>query len=147
MNVWWERRKGLRRFKTAQDRCWDEIERDLYSGEKTAHWMWFTFPQAKGLGRSDNARIYALSHREARAYYVDVVLRNRLLRWTQCVVWWMEQGRGPELIFGDVDALKFRSCMELFSEVTGERLFERARWLTIAHDTMNWAGREEREVR
>ncbi|HEX7601208.1 MAG TPA: DUF1810 domain-containing protein, partial [Polyangiaceae bacterium] len=81
---------------------------------KESHWMWFVFPQLKGLGRSSMAQHYGIgSLAEARAYLAHPVLGRRLLAWTALVQ--RVEGRSANAIFGSPDDLKFRSSMTLFA--------------------------------
>jgi uncharacterized protein (DUF1810 family) len=107
----------LERFVEAQSRVMDSVRAELRAGYKRGHWMWFVFPQIKGLGSSETARFYAIGSREeAAAYLKHPVLSPRLLDCTRLVLG--GQGRTAEQIFGDVDAMKFRSSMTLFGEVS-----------------------------
>ncbi len=107
---------GLKRFVTAQDRVWAEVEAELAAGAKRSHWMWFVFPQFAGLGRSETARFYALRDLdEARAYLAHPVLGPRLK--TACDLVLRHHGTAPEAILGSIDAAKLRSSMTLFERV------------------------------
>ena len=107
---------NLQRFVDAQDEVFEEVCAELRSGRKTSHWMWFIFPQIKGLGRSATAEMFAISSREeAAAYASHPILGVRLLACTRLVN--SIEGRSIHQIFGDPDDLKFRSCMTLFAEV------------------------------
>jgi uncharacterized protein (DUF1810 family) len=88
--------------------------------------MWFIFPQMKGLGKSWMATEYGISGRaEAEAYLADPILGPRLVACTELVN--LVEGRSAVEIFGDVDALKFRSSMTLFEAVSsGENPFAAA---------------------
>jgi uncharacterized protein (DUF1810 family) len=109
---------NLQRFLDAQDRVVDTVTRELQDGSKRSHWMWFVFPQIRGLGHSSTAQHYALaSLEEAEAYLNHPTLGERLVDWTKTVVG--VQGKSAEQIFGYPDYLKFRSCMTLFSRVPG----------------------------
>jgi uncharacterized protein (DUF1810 family) len=109
----------LRRFVAAQNSCFDRVCEELREGRKQSHWMWFIFPQLKGLGSSTMARKYAISSKEeGQAYLEDSVLEPRLRHCTQLVV--RVGGRTIEQIFGSPDDLKFRSSMTLFANVTSE---------------------------
>ena len=69
----------LDRFLQAQESVWPRVVAELRAGRKRTHWMWFVFPQIKGLGRSDMAQRYAIqSLAEARAYLAHPVLAARL---------------------------------------------------------------------
>ena len=105
----------LQRFVAAQDAggTYDRATAELRGGRKTSHWMWFIFPQIAGLGYSPTARTYAItSLAEARAYLAHPVLGLRLLECAEILT--RLPGRTAEQIFGEVDALKLRSCVTLF---------------------------------
>ena len=108
-------RCDLRRFREAQaGGVYEQAEAELRAGRKTGHWMWFVFPQLRGLGRSPTAQHYAISGlEEARAYLDDPVLGPRLRGSTQTLI---DLPTGPSAVdvFGPVDALKLRSSMTLF---------------------------------
>ena len=88
------------------------------AGRKRSHWMWFIFPQLRGLGRSPTARFYGIADlQEARAYLADPVLGGRLVACALAVLGHAD--RAPEDIMGPVDALKLRSCATLFREAGG----------------------------
>jgi len=111
---------NLARFVTAQEPVIARVRAELASGRKRSHWMWFVFPQLRGLGSSPTAHHYALaSLDEARAYLRHPLLGQRLRECTQLVN--AVQGRTIEEIFGYPDHLKFRSCMTLFAYAALER--------------------------
>jgi uncharacterized protein (DUF1810 family) len=104
----------LDRFVKAQDPVLSQVRLELRAGNKRTHWMWFVFPQLKGLGRSDTARYYALaSLTEARAYLAHPLLGPRLIECTNLVN--AVEGRSAHRIFGSPDDLKFHSSMTLFA--------------------------------
>ena len=110
----------LERFLAAQADVYSEVIAELRAGEKTSHWMWFIFPQIRGLGRSPVAREFAISGREeARAYLQHPVLGPRLIECTELVM--RIRGRSLAEVFGSPDDMKFRSSMTLFSRVAPER--------------------------
>ena len=107
-------RYDLERFVTAQQPVYDAVRTELEAGRKRSHWMWFIFPQLKGLGFSSTARAYGIdSLAEARAYLNHSLLGARLRECTQLTN--AVEGRTVEAIFGYPDHLKFRSCMTLFA--------------------------------
>ena len=109
-------RYNLQRFLDAQEPVVEQVTAELRRGRKTSHWMWFVFPQLKGLGRSPTAQRFAIgSLEEAQAYHDHPVLGHRLRDWTAIVV--ELDGVTAEQIFGFPDYLKFRSSMTLFSRV------------------------------
>jgi len=108
---------NLQRFVQAQGRCYEQVCSELRNGQKSSHWMWFIFPQWKGLGNSYTANLYAIaSRREAEAYLVHRLLGPRLMECTRLVN--KVEGYTVEQIFGYPDDLKFRSSMTLFANVT-----------------------------
>ena len=115
----------LQRFVAAQDAggTYDHATAELRSGRKTSHWMWFIFPQVAGLGYSPVSRTYAItSLAEARAYLAHPVLGARLIECAEILT--RVPGRTAEEIFGEVDALKLRSCVTLFSHAApGQPVF------------------------
>ena len=109
----------LQRFVDAQNPVFEHVGAELRSGRKQGHWMWFIFPQLKGLGYSWMANKYGIASREeAEAYLRHPLLGPRLRECTQLVN--LVKGRSIGQIFGDPDDLKFRSCMTLFAQVTSD---------------------------
>jgi uncharacterized protein (DUF1810 family) len=111
-------RYDLRRFVEAQAGVYEQACAELRAGRKQSHWMWFVFPQIRGLGSSEMAVRYAISSlEEARAYLEHAVLGPRLRECAEIVLG--VKGKTVEEIFGDPDDLKFHSSMTLFAEVEG----------------------------
>ena len=103
----------LERFVTAQAPVYAEALAELRRGHKESHWMWFVFPQLRGLGRSATADYYGLAGLgEARAYLAHPLLGPRLRECAEALL--AHRVRRPEAILGAVDALKLRSSMTLF---------------------------------
>lgn len=110
---------NLQRFVDAQSREFEQVRAELRNGYKYGHWMWYIFPQIKGLGFSELSRQFAISSlAEAKAYLDHPILGSRLRECTKLVV--AVQGSSIEEIFGYIDALKFRSSMTLFASATPE---------------------------
>jgi uncharacterized protein (DUF1810 family) len=104
----------LERFVKAQDLVIHQVQRELAEGQKRSHWMWYIFPQLRGLGRSSTARHYGIeSLAEAQAYLRHPVLGDRLQECTELVN--KVKGRSTHQIFGSPDDLKFHSSVTLFS--------------------------------
>lgn len=117
----------LERFVTAQAPIFDAVLAELKAGRKRSHWMWFVFPQLRGLGSSSMASIYGIgSLGEARAYLAHLVLGPRLVLCTESVL--AVENRSLHAIFGSPDDMKFCSSMTLFSHAAGEgqNLFRKA---------------------
>ncbi len=117
---------NLQRFVDAQATAYRQVCEELRAGRKRSHWIWFIFPQMRGLGHSEMAQHYGVSSREeAEAYLAHPVLGARLRECTRLVV--EVEGRSVDQIFGDPDNLKFRSSMSLFaSAAPDEPLFRQA---------------------
>lgn len=104
----------LERFVSAQAPVFATALGELQAGRKRSHWMWFIFPQLRGLGRSSTAQFYGIaSLDEARAYLAHPLLGPRLEHCTKAVL----GSDAPSLyaIFGTPDDMKFRSSMTLFA--------------------------------
>jgi uncharacterized protein (DUF1810 family) len=117
----------LNRFVIAQAPVFAAASDELKAGRKQSHWMWFVFPQLRGLGHSPMAEFYGMgSLDEARAYLAHPLLGPGLILCTETVL--ALQGRSLHAIFGSPDDMKFRSSMTLFSLATGkdESAFQQA---------------------
>jgi uncharacterized protein (DUF1810 family) len=117
----------LDRFISAQAGIFDTALSELEAGRKRSHWMWFIFPQMRGLGMSAMAQKYGVaSLEEARAYLAHPVLGGRLRRVTEAVL--EVKGRSLNEIFGSPDDMKFGSSMTLFALADGrpDSLFHQA---------------------
>jgi uncharacterized protein (DUF1810 family) len=116
----------LQRFVDAQASIWDEVRAELAAGAKRSHWMWFVFPQLRGLGRSGMARHYGIASRdEAAAYLAHPLLGARLREAVALIL--AVPGKSAHDIFGSPDDLKLRSCLTLFREVSnGDESFAQA---------------------
>ena len=109
----------LERFVTAQAAVFPAVLAELKAGRKRTHWMWFVFPQLRGLGHSSMATFYGVaSLHEARAYLGHPLLEPRLDLCTRTVLE-LEVGSLHE-IFGSPDDLKFQSSMTLFALAAAE---------------------------
>jgi uncharacterized protein (DUF1810 family) len=110
-------RFDLARFVKAQEGVYTRVVTELRAGRKESHWMWFIFPQIKGLGTSAMAERFAISGRdEAAAYLAHPLLGPRLHECTKLVI--AAPDGSIESILGYPDDLKFRSSMTLFANVT-----------------------------
>jgi uncharacterized protein (DUF1810 family) len=106
---------NLERFIEAQDGVYEQACSELRAGQKQTHWMWFIFPQIRGLGSSAMASQYAISSlEEAHAYLEHPVLGQRLREITAIVTGL--KNRTVEQIFGYPDDMKFHSSMTLFAQ-------------------------------
>ena len=111
------------RFRTAQkDGKFDRVYEEIRQGRMTCHCMWYIFPQLKGLGSGPTTHYYGLDGPdEAREFWSDRILRERLTRITGEVL--NHSDKSAQEIFGHVDAMRLRSCMTLFENVTNMPIF------------------------
>ena len=113
-------RYDLQRFLDAQANVMAQVEAELQAGRKASHWMWFIFPQMRGLGRSAMAQHYGIgSLEEARAYLAHPVLGPRLRQC--CSLALAVQGRSAQTIFGSPDDSKFKSSLTLFQRAAPDQ--------------------------
>jgi uncharacterized protein (DUF1810 family) len=115
--------ESLDRFVEAQAGVFDQALKELRAGRKQSHWMWFVFPQLRGLGFSDMAQRFGIANLAgAQAYLAHPLLGPRLHACGQAVLDWAGC-RTPVQVFGAVDALKLCSSMTLFEAAGGEPEF------------------------
>ena len=109
----------LQRFIKAQDPVYDAVCAELRNGRKESHWMWFIFPQLRGLGHSHMAVAFGIASRhEAEAYLEHPILGTRLRECSRLVN--LVEGRSIHQILGYPDDLKFKSSMSLFASIAPE---------------------------
>ena len=114
---------SLERFVVAQERRYNSALVEVKNGKKVTHWIWYIFPQLKGLGHSNKSIYYGLDGiDEARAYLAHPILGTRLREITTAV---LKSDKTADEIFGGIDTIKLRSCMTLFNEVADDDLFGR----------------------
>jgi uncharacterized protein (DUF1810 family) len=108
----------LNRFRQAQQGNYAIALAEIKAGRKRSHWMWYIFPQLKGLGFSETAQVYGLDgEAEAAAYLADSVLGDRLLQISAALLQLADDD--PYQVFGNPDDLKLHSCMTLFANLPG----------------------------
>ena len=113
---------NLERFVAAQRYDYDVALCEIRNGRKCSHWIWYIFPQIKGLGRSGNSEYYGLDGlSEAKAYLAHPILGTRLREITEAML--AHRGCRADDILGDIDALKLRSSMTLFDLVSPGDIF------------------------
>jgi uncharacterized protein (DUF1810 family) len=104
----------LTRFLEAQEHVFAAALQEIKNGRKTGHWMWYIFPQISGLGSSETSRFYAIKDMtEAKQYLNHPVLGRRLVEITSELL--NLEASDPAAIFGNIDSLKLKSSMTLFS--------------------------------
>lgn len=120
----------LKRFLNAQDsglvdegtETYATALKEIKAGHKRTHWIWYVFPQMKGLGHSYLSEFYGIHGREeAKAYIEHPILRERLIEATQAVL--DNKEKSAYEIFGN-DVIKFRSSMLLFASVAEMPIFK-----------------------
>ena len=108
---------SLDRFLEAQERMYEIALKEIKNGEKESHWMWYIFPQLRGLGKSRMAYVYGINGlEEAKAYLAHPVLSARLIEISEALL--EHKGKDIEDILGDIDAMKLRSSMTLFALIS-----------------------------
>ena len=121
--------RNLLRFVHAQDSggiyegtsTYAEALKEVKNGHKRGHWIWYVFPQMKGLGRSEISQFYGINGREeAKAYIEHPILRDRLVEICEAV---LNSETSVYDIFGS-DTIKVRSCILLFASVCDIPVFK-----------------------
>ena len=108
---------SLDRFLEAQEHMYEIALKEIRNGEKESHWMWYIFPQLRGLGKSQMAYAYGINGlEEAKAYLAHPVLSARLIEISEALL--EHKGKDIEDILGDIDAMKLRSSMTLFALIS-----------------------------
>ena len=109
-----EVKNDLTRFLEAQNKLYLKALTEISKGKKETHWMWFIFPQLKGLDKSEMSKLYAIENlKEAEAYLNHPVLSKHLIEVSRILLSF--KMKSAESIFGDLDARKLHSSMTLFS--------------------------------
>ena len=105
--------RGLDKYVSAQARDYDDALREIRSGRKRSHWIWYIFPQLDGLGYSPTAQYYGIRDLEqAKDYMAHPVLGPRLVEISGALL--SLPGSNPSAVMGYPDDLKLCSCMTLF---------------------------------
>ena len=122
MNI--EKDYNLDRFIDAHNDDYTRALNEVKSGRKLTHWMWYIFPQIAGLGMSETTQYYEIkSLDEARAYLNNELLKSHLIEISNALL--ELYTNDPVEVFGDVDALKLKSSMTLFSYVSDDEIFNK----------------------
>jgi uncharacterized protein (DUF1810 family) len=108
----------FKRFIDAQERSYATALSEIKSGRKRSHWMWYIFPQIKGLGFSETSMFYAIKDiEEAEAFLHHPILGSRLIEISEELL--KLRGNDAHQILGSPDDVKLHSCMTLFSSIPG----------------------------
>jgi len=110
---------NLNRFLDAQRNNYDCALKEIRAGYKHTHWMWYIFPQIKGLGKSTDSKIFEIrSAEEAKSYLRHPILGSRLIEITTAFL--ILPDKTAFEVFGEIDSLKMKSCMTLFASVQND---------------------------
>ncbi|WP_269236425.1 DUF1810 domain-containing protein [Flavobacterium flavigenum] len=105
---------GLNRFLEAQNKLYLTALSELKDGKKETHWMWFIFPQIKGLGKSEISELYAIENlQQSEEFLGHPILGKHLIESAEALLRF--KMKSIETIFEDLDARKLQSSMTLFS--------------------------------
>lgn len=114
---------NLKRFLGAQECFYEDAIKEIMRGYKESHWIWFVFPQMRGLGRSPMAENYGIkSIEEAHAYLEEPILKKRLIEISSALLKHKGKSTAYEIL-GTLDAIKVRSSMTLFDHVMPNAIF------------------------
>ena len=115
---------SLERFVKAQEGSYEIALNEIKRGRKRSHWMWYIFPQIKGLGYSSTAQYYAIQDKqEAENYLKHPILSRRLVEISEELL--KLDSDNASKVFGYPDDMKLKSSMTLFYCVSGNKLFQR----------------------
>lgn len=115
---------GIERFLIAQKNYYKIAKKELLNGKKTSHWMWFIFPQLKGLGNSEFSVYYGLDgEKETTEYFKNKKLRKRLINLLEILLKYPDDTK-IEGVFGELDSKKLHSCLTLFFVCTWDSIFQ-----------------------
>ena len=120
-------KKSIERFLDAQNAVYAGYQQaleEVRNGRKVGHWIWYVFPQMKGLGHSERANYYGIADREEAEYYLlNFTLNDRIHEISEALL--QHKGKSVYRIFGEIDAMKVQSCMTLFDAISPNDVFGR----------------------
>lgn len=115
---------NLQRFEEAQEQTYEQALREIRKGHKLGHWIWYIFPQMRGLGYSSLSDYYGIANiDEATAYLGHPILGERLREITEALL--VHSNKHIEEIFTQIDAMKVCSSMTLFDAVCPNDVFQK----------------------
>ncbi len=116
-------KSNISRFREASDWNYEFALKEIRNGQKRSHWIWYIFPQMRGLGFSHNSQFYGIADlTEAELYLNDPILGPRLREISTALL--EHNDKSAADIFGTVDAKKVQSSMTLFDLVCPNDIFE-----------------------
>ena len=114
----------INRFIEVQGYWMDIVESELKNGKKVSHWIWFIFPQLRGLGKSSTSDYYGLdSLEDAREYYANKYLKKNLDKCLH-IIYKYKDIRAIKDCLGELDTMKLHSCVTLFYLAVGKKIFK-----------------------
>ena len=114
----------LERFILAHNKSYETALNEIKNGYKESHWMWYIFPQIRGLGMSEIAQYYEISNLdEAKEYLANDLLRSHLFEISQALL--NLSTNDPLEVLGYPDNLKLKSCMTLFNYIEPNSIFQK----------------------
>ena len=120
-------KKSIERFLDAQNATYagyDKALEEVRNGRKVWHWIWYVFPQMRGLGHSERAIYYGIADRgEAEEYLLNFTLNDRIHEIAEALL--QHKGKSVYRIFGEIDAMKVQSSMTLFDAISPNDVFGR----------------------
>ena len=120
-------KKSIERFLDAQNATYAGYEQaleEVRNGCKVWHWIWYVFPQMRGLGHSDRAIYYGIADRgEAEEYLLNFTLNDRIHEVSEALL--QHQNKSAVSIFGALDAMKVQSSMTLFDAISPDDVFSK----------------------
>lgn len=115
---------NLDRFIKAHEEDYENALKEIKNGRKVTHWIWYIFPQIKGLGKSATAQYYEIKNlEEAELYYNHEILGNHLIELSNALL--ALPTNNVIEVFGEIDALKLKSSMTLFYYISNNEIFNK----------------------
>ena len=115
----------MKRFIDAQKRNYSVALEEIRAGYKTSHWIWYIFPQLRGLGHSHNSEFYGLeSIEEAAAYWAHPVLGARLREISEALLTHKGKKDIDQIMGSRIDVIKLQTCMNLFNRIAPNDIFK-----------------------
>lgn len=115
----------IERFVEAQESLYAgyaQALKEIKTGRKVSHWIWYIFPQLRGLGHSRMSHFYGITDKaEAKTYLNHPILGSRLREISEALL--SHTDKSAEWILGDIDAQKVKSCMTLFDCISPNDIF------------------------
>ena len=107
----------MSRFIKAHELDYQRALAEIKDGKKVSHWIWYIFPQMKGLGRSSMSDYYGIQDlEEAKAYLADPILGKHLIE--ICGALLSLDSNDATEVMGQPDDRKLKSSMALFDAAT-----------------------------